>query len=287
MPRAWLFSLLTLFSLGSPLRAEETPKTLRLEGGFIQLQGWMQDLSRQDWRHELSAMRRAGMNLVIIQYAAYNQHSYLPKQDGDADPIGTILSLADELNMKVFVGTKADDLWWNWDQTYLAEALIDRKNLVNEINQRYGQYQSFAGWYFTEECSGGLVPAQVGQLRAYFRALSDHCKALRKQPVAFAPFFSEVTPIDSLRTIYTELLDKAGIDIMMVQDGVGARGWESNFEKWVVPAFAMFAEVCKERQVSLWCDLESFKQEPGGKKGFVPATPDRLDAPARGGLPLR
>lgn len=277
MARRWFPTVLTLLWLGCPLRSEEPQKPARLEGGFIQIQGWMKNLTPQDWQQELRAMRQAGMNLVIIQYVAYNQHSFLPARTGDPDPVGTILSIADETNMKVFVGTKADDLWWEWDRAYLTKALIERKKLVEEINQRYGQHQSFAGWYFTEECSGGLEPAQVRQLRAYFSALSGHCKTLRNQAVAFAPFFSEITPIESLRTIYTELLDGAGIDIMMVQDGVGARGWDANLVKWVVPAFAMFAEVCQKRQVTLWCDLESFKQAPpGGKSGFVPAEPERI-----------
>jgi hypothetical protein len=80
-----------------------------------------------------------------------------------------------------------------------------------------------------------------------------------------------------MRTLYDELLDGAGIDIMMVQDGVGARGWDANLEEKVVPFFRMFAEVCKRHGVSLWCDLESFRRkDPEKETGFLPTDPDRL-----------
>src|SRR5262249_37143227 len=112
---------------------------------------------------------------------------------------------------------------------------------------------------------------------AYFRAQSDHCKALRDQPVAFAPYFSHLTPLDGMRAIYDRLLDGAGIDVVMLQDGVGARGWDRELEERVVPFFRMFREGCDRRGVALWGDLESFRRRhPEQETGFVPTTPARL-----------
>lgn len=252
------------------------PAPARLTGAFIQIQGWMMDLTPEDWERELVALRDAGLDTIIVQYLQYNDARYLPAAAADPDPIGWILDFTDAHGLTVFLGTTADEGWWRWDEAYLERALEERKALTREIHDRYGAHRSFAGWYFTEECSGGLTLERVALLRDYFRAQSDHCKSLRDLPTAFAPYFSDDTPLERMRTIYRDLLDGAGIDILMLQDGVGARGWDENLEERVVPFFQMFAEVCLERGVTLWSDLESFRLNRGNRRRFVPADIDRI-----------
>jgi hypothetical protein len=249
----------------------------RLGGGFIQLQGWMMELSPEDWRQEIEAMRAIGLDTIVIQYLQYNQQSLFPSDERTTDPTREILKLADAHAMRVYLGTKADEGWWHWDANYLDQSLADRKRLIRAIHQRYAAHRSFAGWYFTEEVSGNLAPDRVRLLRGYFRSQSDHCKALRNQPVAIAPYFSHLTPLASMRRIYDELLDGAGINVVMLQDGVGARGWDRDLEERIVPFFRMFREVCDHRGVALWSDLESFRRrDPEKETGFVPTTPARL-----------
>lgn len=268
--------LLTLVLPAEGPASPAVPATARLTGGFIQIQGWMVGLSPEDWQRELTALRDAGLDTIIVQYLRYNDSSYLPRDAENPDPVGHILDFADDHGLTVFLGTQADDGWWNWDEAYLERSLHERKALTRQIHERYGAHPSFGGWYFTEECSGGLTPERVALLRDYFRAQSDHCKGLRDLPVALAPYFSQLTPLESMRTIYRDLLDGAGIDILMLQDGVGARGWDEDLEERVVPFFQMFAEVCRERGVTLWSDLESFRLEPGSRRRFVPADIDRV-----------
>lgn len=249
----------------------------RLAGGFIQLQGGMLRLTPEDWSRELEAMHAAGLDTVIVQYLESGRRSYLPAGAGGPDPVGAILEFADGHGMQVFLGTKVDDGWWRWDAAYLERSLPDRKRLAAEIDKRYGEHPSFAGWYLAEELGGGLTPERVRLLRPYFRAQSDHCKALRDRPVAIAPYFSEATTVEGLCTAYDALLDGAGIDVLMLQDGVGARGWDADLEARVVPYFRMFREVCGRRGVALWSDLESFRRsDPARETGFVPTTPERL-----------
>lgn len=262
-------------ALAGAARAEAPP---RLGGGFVQLQGWMSELTPEDWQREVDAMRRLGMTTIVIQYLQYNDVNLIPQDPAAPDPVREILRLADERGMTVYLGTAAEDGWWKWDAEYLKGALERRQVLTRKIVERYGAHRSFAGWYFTEEASGFLTPEKTRQLRDYFRALSGHCKALRDQPVAFAPFFSDLTPREEMRRIYAELLDGAGIDIMMVQDGVGARGWDEVLEEKVPPFFAMFREVCAKTGVRLWCDLESFeRKDPKKEYGFIATEFDRVE----------
>jgi len=249
----------------------------RLDGGFIQFQGWMMDLSTADWKRELEAMRAAGLKVIVIQHLENGRRSFIPSDDRAPDPTRLILDFADAHGMRVFLGTRADEGWWRWNADYLTRSLDGRKRLVRTIHARYGTHRSFAGWYLTEEVSGNLSPDRVRLLRDYFRAQSDSCKSLRNQPVAFAPYFSHLTPLDSMRAIYDALLDGAGIDVLMLQDGVGARGWDRDLEERVVPYFRMFRQVCDRRGVPLWADIESFRRrDPERETGFVPTTPERL-----------
>ncbi len=267
-----------LLAAGAASRAsggEDGPP--RLTGGFIQIQGWMFELTPEDWDRELDAMRHVGLDTLIIQYLQYNDTNLIPTDPTATDPTREILRYADVHKMRVFIGTKADDGWWKWDEAYLKKSLAERKALTTMMQERYGEHRSFGGWYFTEEASGFLTPEKVVQLRGYFRELSDHCKALRDQPVGFAPFFSDITPLEDMRRIYSGLLDGAGIDIMMVQDGVGARGWDEKLEEKIVPFFQMYQEICKKTGVTLWCDLESFEREDMKKEyGFIATEIERV-----------
>ena len=106
----------------------------------------------------------------------------------------------------------------------LDRSLADRKRLIRTIHSRYAAYRSFTGWYLAEEVSDSLAPAQVGRLRALFLgSRANECKALRNQPVAFAPYFSESSSARQNADHYQELLDGAGIDVVMLsEDGVGS-----------------------------------------------------------------
>ena len=272
-----MFARLAISMVLFGLPAPETAAAPLLSGGFIQLQRWMMELTPDQWIRELDAMHAAGLDTIIIQYLEYGQHSFIPTSEKATDPTREILRYADAHEMRVFLGTKVDDGWWNWDADYLDRSLADRKRLIRTIHSRYAAHRSFSGWYLSEEVSGHLSPARVRLLRGYFRSQSDVCKSLRNQPVAFAPFFSHLTSLESMRTIYQELLDGAGIDVVMLQDGVGARDWDRDLEERIVPFFRMFHEVCKGRGVALWSDLESFQHKlPGPQGNFVPTTTARL-----------
>src|SRR5690606_10043083 len=105
MPIALLAVLLAMAVPADTPGANSPPE--RLSGGFIQLQRGMIDLTADDWRRELQAMRDAGLDTVIIQYLQYNDFRFLPETDDAPDPAGRILEIADDLGMTVFLGTKA------------------------------------------------------------------------------------------------------------------------------------------------------------------------------------
>jgi hypothetical protein len=268
-------ALLLLVGAACAMEAAETGPHLALAGGFIQYQDWMRKLDAPAWRNELSAMRRAGMDLVIVQWLKVNGSRFLPANAAEIDPTQIILDDADAHGMQVYVGLAMDNGWWQkaTDADYLEHAADESMAVAAEAWRRYGSHRSFAGWYVPQETwDAPYTNDQIGRLRAFLRKISDRCKALSHgKPVAFAPFFGGETVPSVVEKVYGQLLAGAGIDILMPQDGVGARGWEgADVAGRVVPYFGAFRGACLANGITLWADLESFRLVHGEPKDNRP-----------------
>jgi len=262
------------------------PARLRLDGGFIQYQGWMMKLDAPGWQQELDAMRKAGMRIIILQQLQQGDWRFIPDSPQAPDPTQIILNYADARRMQVFIGLANDSGWWksrHWND-YLDSAAARNMALADEIWKRYGTHRSFAGWYLPQEMwEGPFTDEQIAQARSFFRRVSDHCKSLSKnapKPVAISPFHkARVTP-DEVEKLYTDFLRGAGVDILMLQDGVGAKGWDDMIEEKVVPYFAAFGRACRASQVEFWANVECFKSVGttlSGVKELAPADAGRLN----------
>ena len=199
---------------------------------------------------------------------------------------GIILDYADKHHMKVFVGLGSESDWWKrWsDAAFLEEIAGKDAALANDLWKRYGQHRSFAGWYLAEELwDGPYTNEQIDRLRSFLRKVSDHCRQLsgsKVKPVAIAPFFNGKVEPQKVEKIYARLLADSGIDIVMLQDGIGARGWDDEVTGQIVPYFRAFRNACLAAGVELWSDLESFARIPDpanpSSMQFVPTSADRI-----------
>jgi hypothetical protein len=272
-----------------------TASTMRITGGFIQYQGWMmrnrlhpsnsQGLSKDTWKKELEAMRRAGIDTIIIQRLEADGESFMPDcNDREAvDPTKVILDYADKHKMQVFVGLSSGA----WPDSKVESADVDLLNstrgenirVANAVWSRYGKHRSFTGWYIPQEIWNiNWQDEQNERIRTFYRAVSDHCKGISNgKPVAISPFFSPFGNAheEAVTAVYTAFLkgdDKvqgAGIDIVMLQDGVGARCRNVQSDIFSVQSyFRAFLnatrEASKVKKVALWGNLESFKTVQGG-----------------------
>lgn len=259
---------------------------LRIEGGFIQYQRWMTKLDERAWHQELAAMRKAGMDMIILQHLQQGDWKVMPNSPQATDPTEIILRYADAHQMKVFVGLGSDAGWWKCNQwkDYLDSAAAKNMTLADEIWKRYGSHQSFAGWYLPQEMwEGPFRDEQVVLARRFFRRVGDHCKSLSgksPKPVAISPFHkARVTP-DAVEKLYCEFLRGAGVDILMLQDGVGAKGWDDEIEGRVVPYFDAFSRACRVNRVEFWANIECFKlvgRTTSGGKELAPADAERVN----------
>ncbi|MGD1048534.1 MAG: DUF4434 domain-containing protein, partial [Candidatus Krumholzibacteriaceae bacterium] len=231
-----------------------------IEGTFIQYQDWMMKLDARAWRREMDAMRRAGLRLVIIQWLQTDNSRFLPDDTTAADPTRVILEYADAHDMRVFVGLSYADFWWKRinDVDYLDRIAVKNMRLADEVWKRYGRHRSFAGWYFPQELRDANYPSQhFPRIRDFLKQLGDHCRALSgDKPVSIAPAEAGLEAPDVFRDVYTSILLGSGVNILIFQDGVGARDWGSDLEERITPYFRAMRAACDASGVELWADTE-------------------------------
>jgi hypothetical protein len=274
--------LLLLFLGGCGARRDdrgESAPSGPIEGTFIQYEDWMMKLSRRDWQLELEAMSRAGMRTVVIVWLRWNESSFMPQEQSFVDPTATILDYAASHDMKVFVGLAYADFWFQCldDPQYVSQVSRTSTAVANEAWKRYGRYPAFAGWYLSPELrDANYAPYHISLVRTFWRHVGDHCRAISGgKPVAIAPSMSGLVAPDTFQSTYTALLRGSGIDIVMFQDGVGARRWDADFETRIVPYFQAMQTACRQAAVTLWSDIEIF-HKTGEPSRSVPASAERI-----------
>lgn len=246
------------------------PSGLRLSGGFIQYQAELQGWAPETWQAVLDRMKELKMNTVIVQMLVQENydgtlHSFIGPS-GQSDATDAILNYADTNGFRVFLGLYLPN--WNHDMTgsnFLFETQSRMATVAQQAWDRYlsgKRHHSFAGWYIPyEPWTANYQPAQVQRLRSFFQNVHASCQLISGDvPLAISPFISGVRPSPcQVEQIYRQLLDQAGIAILLLQDSVGAQQWESNILQRVAPYFEAFQNACSATGVELWANLESFK----------------------------
>ncbi|MDX6612843.1 MAG: hypothetical protein QOD75_2029 [Blastocatellia bacterium] len=248
-----------------------------------------------NWTFMVKSMRDIGMTMVVIQQLEYKQTGEdeptrlykvsdtspaLPRQD---DTTEKILVAADP-DMTVFLGL-VDAQDWKFEsidkpidelENYL---LGEQKGLATKsiaaadrIWALYHSHGSFKAWYvpleiwnfnFTDN-SPELRKKKIELVRRFWKKITDHLAILdrrdnKKRRVAIAPYFNP-TLADAKATegLYSELLNGAGINILMLQDGVGARSMDSDWPK-LREYYGAFRSACKRTSVEFWTDTEIYQ----------------------------
>jgi hypothetical protein len=255
------------------------PARRRIDGTFIQYQDWMMGMDEAAWRREMDAVRSAGIDLVIVQWLEHENRRFIPADSNACDPTRVILDYADEHHMRVFLGLATIDRWHEriTYPHYLDRAALLSMRLADKAWARYGRHPSFAGWYIPQELRYyEFTPEYISALRGFLKRQADHCRAVSGgKPVSVSPCLAQSPSPEAFRKLFGELLAGSGIDIVILQDGVGANRQGRHLDTNVAPYFAAMREICARNEIELWSDIEIFRHRPQGS-GREPASIERI-----------
>ncbi len=244
------------------------PDTL-ISGTFVQAWDPVSSWSREKWAQESKAMKDVGIDTIIIGASGFENQAFYPSKylpmAGD-NYIGKIISIADETGMKVYMGLYHDRTWWNAEKSriYLKKEAVRNKKMAKEICSLFGKNKSFAGWYIPHEISDAVFRSSKkrDKLAEFYSDVSLYCKELTPgKKVGIAPYYSGSMRLTQYEKWWDGFLNKANIDIVMLQDGVGVNS-EDRLAK-VPLIFSAIKQACDKNNVELWDDLEIFKQIHG------------------------
>ncbi len=266
----WFSSLLLLSpSFGQPVVPD-------WHGSFLQLDASNLVWTKRQWSDELNAMRKLGMEVLIVGTAAYDDYSFyrsrlfpLWDQCGTKDPLDTLLKLAERKRMQVFVGLYG----WDWQQNRDFDEFARRCVAVaEEVWHRYKRHRSYTGWYLLSWEIGNAPTEDNPAVGAYRRVISFLRSRTPDRPILIAPYFTlDVSP-DAFGNGWRRLLELLKPDIVALQDGVGC-GRNLSPEN-IRPYFQALKSACDRQGVRLWSDLEIFDIP----SGWTPAPLDRIAA---------
>lgn len=213
----------------------------------------------------------------------YTDSYKMPNGDEIIDPTEFILSFADDRGIDVYVGLinderfVADQQWNNPRCLDLPRQIEDNQRFADEVWRRYSKkagtarpHTSFKGWYLPQEMwNQEYTEEQLRDFRGFFAAVSKRCKELSGGlPVAVSPFFNpDLLDAGAFAETYGRFLksgaDTAGIDIVMLQDSVGAKSITYDDIPMVVGDYdrALRAKL-DELGIRFWANVESYQEPP-------------------------
>jgi hypothetical protein len=226
----------------------------------------------KQWRDEFHYMRNARLDQMVIQWTADSKDKTTIYPSGIAgytqntkhDVVKRALEAADASGAQVYLGLQINDNWWtnyisNWP--WLENEGKVANTLADDLWKRYGQHKSLTGWYLPFEVDNvASTPAEWNNLVAFYRTVGNHLHKLTPgKPIVIAPFFNPAADLSPSQweTMWEYVLKRSPIDVLALQDGVGA----SHVPKAELPEWFSAVQNAIENSrpsMQFWADTETF-----------------------------
>jgi len=266
--------------------AQVSTSTAPITGTFISFP-WSKarNFSPQQWEKEFKDMAQIGIKNVIV--AGVHVANYSQVQDGTYYAhLDAIFTNATHTNMTVYISPVDYNNYYT--STENRTRLIDlSKQYALEIKNRgYTNKSEFAGWYVQEEA---LLNVDYNDYSSW-KVLADYYKSLTpNKKVLTAPYYlapcypgrfrcnnqwwPNKNPTEMAANA-KKFIENTNIDILAVQDGVGASGITIAELNEFLPAMNQ-AIISAGKE--FWVDAEIFRYTPDHST-FVPASINSLTA---------
>lgn len=243
---------------------------------------------REKWNAMFSEMKSLGMDTFIVQWAVANGIAYYPSElewisEKGPDFLTLCFEMAEKWDFDIIVGLDFGDEWWNHESGDLLKTATHNEAIAGEIAAKYLPSERFSGWYVPQEISNytSTVPGMENEIREFLTQTALVCDRITPgKTLSIAPFFNGQSKGFSKPEEYAEWMrrttENTGIDIIMLQDGIGAHPIPY---AEMIEYFQALRHSLAGTEIELWSDLEifDFKTE-GGRRQIETASFDRVKA---------
>jgi hypothetical protein len=236
-----------------------------ITGTFIDEITWdipPQNWSFEDWRRDIDAMQAIGIDTLIIIRGGLRDRCTFPSKvvgwNQDYDLAGFFFEETARRGMKLFFGTYDSASSSGGHEIRWREEFALNKPFIEEVLARYGHFESFYGWYVTQEF-GAIRPGA----RELFLAIGGLCKELTPdKKILISPFYPSrllypkdpVVPAQFREDWLRTLRGLRVVDYCAFQDGTAPL---SELEAYVAAAHS----ACEEAGIILWNNVETFSRD--------------------------
>ena len=241
------------------------------------------NFTSEQWREKVAEAASLNMKYLVLMNTAivYDDDEYcyfdtdiFPFADMKCkDPIGELLSAADEYGIKVFVSCGFYGNWKKPGENMKSDAVQKRAfHAMEQLWERYGAHPSFYGWYFPDET---CIIGHFG--KSFIKYVNDYSReAQRIAPgtkTLIAPFGTKLAVTDGK---FVRQLKELNVDFIAYQDEVGVK---KSTVRQTARYFRRLKKAHDKAQKSkLWADIELFTFEGAVyRSALIPAPIERIE----------
>ncbi len=253
-----------------------TAEQPHLRGAFLQVPNTHDPAY---WGKVVERMAELEMDTAIVQTESYLTSGGERNAVLDAHLLA-VLDAAKANGLGVYLGLVLPEygngsLSHAEDAGFVNATIAASQDSITRVMKRFGTHEAFVGWYLPLEL---WTPDAAGlyELPRYVSEVSQSAKAAKPLPVLISPFISDLAlTTEPTRALVEELA--ASVDIVALQDGVGARNLSASDLATKVTPFVEAARAgCESGGCELWVNAESFAS--GGGPAPIERFAAQLDA---------
>jgi len=206
------------------------PSPPPLRSTFLQLHTANLAWPREKWQKLFSDLQTLQVTEVFVQWTVYDEMSLYGTAENPAPTLDLIMDLAAAGGMRVWLGLVYDSQFWTQIQRdpALVDVYLRRLRLRCEEAARHlaAAYPHLYGWYISTEIDDKHWQ-EHGAQEVLFDFLRDLTTQLRQiKPgtrVAISGFSNALMDPDTLANFWKKLLYRGNINVVLFQDGIGAK----------------------------------------------------------------
>ena len=279
-----LVAMLLSFALTGMARAAPA-----LTGTFIQLLQVHSRWTDSDWHELVETLNSIGVREIIVQWSVLDDTAFYSSKTihpiANA-PLEKLLSEADGAGLKVRLGLANQTEYWTKIESspesvesYLRDLRVQSIAVAGELSAVAKNHASFNGWYIPEEIDdvNWRAPERRRLIVAHLAALGKELRKLSPaSTIAISTFSQGKASPEFMQGLWSEIIGKTPIDILLFQDGFGTGKLEPDEAALYLQAARAAAEANHSTMEAV---VELFRQVGGPpiSEGDFRATPSTIE----------